>query len=104
MEEGDKVATSAGAGRLVDQLEAGLAALDERGVDVGDAVGDVVESGAALGQELADGAIRPGRREQLDPLLAAANQRRLGTLVVKSGAQRDGQAERAGIEGKGLVE
>ena len=43
--------------------------LRERGVDVGDAVGDVVQARAARGEEAADGGVRRERREQLDVAL-----------------------------------
>jgi hypothetical protein len=104
VKEGDEVAAGTGTGHLVDQLEAGFATLCEGGADIGDAVGNVVETRAALRQELADGTIGPGGGEQFDQLLATADQRRLGALVVHGGAERDGETERAGVEGEGLVE
>src|SRR5579885_618079 len=104
MEEGHEVAARAGAGRLADELQAGGAAARQGGSDIRDAVGHMVEAGAALGQELADGAIVQDGREQLDPPVAALQHRYLRALILQGGAEADREAEDAGIEGQGLVQ
>ncbi|HEY2073739.1 MAG TPA: hypothetical protein VGG88_09210, partial [Gaiellaceae bacterium] len=65
MHEGD-LQTEHPPSRLgVDQLGAVPGELAEDDPDVLDLVRDVVHAGAALGQELADGRVRPERGEQL---------------------------------------
>src|SRR5438552_4909718 len=67
VEERDLKAEHAAARLVVDQLGALLGQLGERRVDVRDLVGDVVHTGAAAGEELADRRALAGRREGLDP-------------------------------------
>ena len=54
--------------RFVDQLRAFGGQLVDRGTDVVDLVRDVVHSGTALGEELADRRVVAERGEQLDPV------------------------------------
>ena len=53
----------------------------ERGLDVGHLVGDVVQAGAVLGQELADRRVGAERPQQLDVVLADVEQHRLDALL-----------------------
>ena len=66
MHERDAPAVHADARLGVDQLEARRARVCERLVDVGDAVRDVVQSRAALGQELPHRRVLTQCRHQLD--------------------------------------
>ena len=58
VQEGDVVAAEAPPRRLVDELGAPAAELVESGRQVADGEGDVVQAGAAAGEEPADGAVR----------------------------------------------
>lgn len=66
MDERHATTARAGARCLVDQAVATLAAGGEGGVEVGDAVADVVNPGAASGEEPADRRVGLDRLEQLD--------------------------------------
>src|SRR5690349_14780753 len=54
VQEGDAAVADAGPRRPVDQLDALLVELGERGLDVADRVGDVMQTGSLAGEELAD--------------------------------------------------
>jgi hypothetical protein len=57
VEEGDALALGAEPGRLIDEADTGGAAAVQCAFDVVDGETDVMEAGAALGDELADGRI-----------------------------------------------
>jgi hypothetical protein len=81
VQERDAGAADADPRRLVDQAQARLLQRRQRGVDVGHLVGDVVDAGALLGQELADGRVRAEGREELDVVLADVEEHRLDALL-----------------------
>ena len=64
MNKGDAPTAGADPRYLVNQLVAGRATIGECGIEVGNAIADVVDAGAAAGQEPGDGAIGVSRREQ----------------------------------------
>lgn len=80
MEERDAMAVSARAWRSVDQLEAALLERAESGDDVGDTIGDVVQPGAALFEEAADGGVRSEGLEQLQAALPGTHEAELDAL------------------------
>src|SRR3954447_18616322 len=80
VQERDARAADAGARLLVDEPQPGSLQALELGVDVGRLVGDVVQAGALLGQELADGRVLAERREQLDVVLPDVEQHGLDAL------------------------
>src|SRR3954452_22995438 len=82
VQEGDAGAADAGAGRLVDEAHALLAQRGECGVDVGDLVGDVVQSRAVAGQEAPDRRVRRERAQELDVVLADVQQDGLHPLLA----------------------
>ena len=67
MQECDAAIVGAGTGRPVDQGEPGSFEPAQGGVEIGDAVRDVVEAGAAAGEEAADGRVGSERFQQLEP-------------------------------------
>src|SRR5262245_13613366 len=70
MDKGNLHAEHAHARDDVDQLDAvGCKALEREG-DVVDLVGEMVDTGAAVHEEAADGSVVVRRREQLDPAAA----------------------------------
>ena len=82
MDEGHPGVADPHAGRLVDELQAPLAQRGERGVDVGHAVGDVVQPRAAAGQEAAHGRVRREWPQELDVPVADLEQHGLDALLV----------------------
>src|SRR5581483_1689021 len=64
----------------VDERDPALLQARERGVDVGDTVGDVVEAGPALLDELADGRVRSQGAQQLDVAVADVEEHGLDPL------------------------
>ena len=72
--------------------------LGERGVDVVDAVGDVVEARALALEELADRRVRPERAQELDVAVADVEQDRLDALLLDRLAVRERHRHRALIE------
>jgi diacylglycerol kinase (ATP) len=84
--------------RLVDRLQAGGAQAGERGRDVVDPVGDVVEAGAAPDQEAADGRVLAERRKQLDVAVSDAKQRGLDALRLDRLAVNERHAVGVAVE------
>ena len=76
----------------------------ERDLHVGDLVGDVVHSGAALREEAADGGVVAERRDELDPPGADEHRRRLDALIRNRGAMLEAAAEELEVRAEGLVE
>ena len=66
---------------LVDQPQAGLAQRRQRGLDVADLVGHVVQPGTARAQEAAHRAVLLERGDQLDVALPDVEQDRLDALL-----------------------
>src|SRR5439155_16158962 len=81
MDEGDLQAEEPKARLGVDQLGSLLGQPLERAAKVVDLVGHVVHPGASLGEEPADGRIRPGRGQQLEAALSDADGRSLDALI-----------------------
>ena len=104
MDKGDLQAEEATARGDVDQLGALGRQLLERGADVVDLVGDVVDAGAALGEEAADRGVVPGRREQLEPGIADEDGGRLDALVGDELTVLDDATEQALVRRDALVE
>ena len=104
MQERDLRAADAGARRLVDQPHAGRAQLVERGGDVVDAVGHVVQPGPALGQEAADRRVVRQRREQLHVAVADVEQRGLDALLGDRLAVDERHAVGVAVDGDRGVE
>jgi hypothetical protein len=88
----------------VDQLDALLREVRERGLHVLDLVRDVVHAGAPLGEKLPDRRVVAERREQLDPALADAHRCRLDSLVVDALPVLEAAAEQPLVRGHGGVE
>ena len=63
----------AGARLLVDQADAGRRQAAQRSLDIGDAIGDVVQPGPTPVEEFLDGRIRAARLQQLDTRCARAD-------------------------------
>ncbi len=89
MQEGDARAADPDAGALVDQLHARLLQARQGRVDIADLVGDVVQAGALLREELAHGRVLAERREQLDVILADIQEHGLDALLLDDLAMRD---------------
>lgn len=104
MDESDFEAEHAAAGRLVDQLGAGVRQLGERGADVLDLVRDVMHPGAALREKAADGRVLAERSQQLEPALADTDGRRLDALLLDARALLDPGAEEASVRVERAVE
>src|SRR5882672_1433558 len=66
MQERDAPSAGSTPGLLIDQLIACRAAACQRGVEVGDAVADVVDAGPAFRKKLRHGTLGIARLEQLD--------------------------------------
>src|SRR6266498_4521865 len=77
VQEGDARAADARARLLVDELQAALTQGGQRGLHVGDLVGDVMQPRAALGQEAPDRRLLAQRAQELDVALADVEQDRL---------------------------
>lgn len=104
MDEGDLQPEQPGAWLGIDQLGARLRETRERRTDVVDLVGHVVHAGPATREELADGRVLTGRREQLDPPTADQNGRRVDALLLDAGTVLQLGAEQPAIRVEGLVE
>ncbi len=66
MQEGDAMASSTGAGQVVDQLVAMTAAGGEGSIEIGNPVAEMVNPGSPLGQELRDRGVVIERFEEFD--------------------------------------
>ena len=104
MDERDLEAEDALARLGVDQLGAVLRQLDDRSVDVGHLVRDVVHPGPALREEAADRGVAAERRKQLDPTFADEHGRRLHALLLDGRATLELRTEEARVRVDGLVE
>ena len=82
----------------------GVAQRPQRGLDVLHLVGDVVQPGPALGEELADRRVVVQRREQLDVVLADVEQRRLDALLGDRLAVHEREAVDVDVEVDRLLE
>lgn len=102
MHEGDPVSARSGARRVVDEPVAFGAAALERGIEVGDAVADVVDPGAAAAEELSDGTVRIARGEELHRRAAEGKPDDRGPVGGFPGAGFD--AQDVAVEGQGGVE
>ena len=76
----------------------------ERGVDVVDAVGDVVETGALALEELADRRVGPERAQELDVAVADVEQDGLDALLLDRLAVGERHRHRALVERQRGVE
>ena len=102
MEERDTFPLGAEPGRLVDEPETCRPASRERTVQVVDGEADVMDAGAAFGDELADGGFGVQGLEQLDEGVAGIETSDASTVGV---VERDlGETEQIAVEGKNLVE
>jgi len=88
----------------VDQLGAGGGEVAESLADVVDPVGDVMQAGAPLGEELAHRRVVAEGREELDPAVADAHGRRLDPLLLDARPMLDLSAEEALVRRHGLLE
>src|SRR5438132_534383 len=88
----------------VDQLGTPGAEVGECGANVCDLVRDVVHSGPAAGEELADRRLRAERREQLDTACPDEHCRGLDALLGDGGPVLDLGAEQPLVGRHGLVE
>ncbi len=102
MEERDTFPFGAEPGGLVDQPDAGGAAASERTVEVVDGEADVMDSGTAFGDELADGGFRMLGLEQLDEGVTGGEAGDAGTIRVVELDLRE--VEEIAVEGEDLVE
>lgn len=100
MQEGDAAATGATAGDRIHELIAGSPAPVERLIEVGNAVADVMNTGAAPRQELGDRAFGIARLEQFDGDLAE-RQTDDGGAVGGFGITGR-QAQHVAVEGQGV--
>src|SRR4051794_10853909 len=98
VQERDLRAPDAGARRLVDEPQAGLAGGVQRGLDVRHLVGDVMQPGAPRGQEAPHGRLLGQRREQLDVALADVQQHGLDALPRDGLAVHERHAVGPGVE------
>jgi hypothetical protein len=89
---------------LVDQLGAGVREVCEGGADVVDLVGDVVHSGAALGEEATDRSVLSEGAEQLEPALPDPDRGGLHALLVDARAMLEPGAEEALVSLERTVE
>ena len=88
----------------VDQLGTGARQIAERRADIVDAIRDVMHPGAALGEELANRRIWPGRREELDTAFANEHGSRFDALVRQLVAMLQPTAEQLLVRVDRLVE
>src|SRR5882672_10675797 len=102
MQERDAPAAGPAPRRLIDQLVARSAAALEGGVEIGHAVADVMDAGAAFRKELRHGTGRIGRLEQLDVHVAEAQADNLGT--VRSFGRSGSKIEDVAVEGQRLAD
>ena len=89
---------------LVDQLDSLLGEPFQLAPKIAHLVGDVMHSGPAAGEELADRRLLAERREQLDATLADAHRRRFDTLLGNRVAMLDLGAEQPPIRVDRVVE
>src|SRR5436309_13918509 len=101
MQERDAPAAGPAPRRLIDQLVAGSAAAFESGIEIGDAVADVMDARAAFRKELCDGAGRIGGLEELDVHLLDPQGDNLGT--VRRFGLPGSKTEDVGVEGPRLA-
>src|SRR4051794_22669431 len=92
------------AGRLVDEPQAAVAQVREGRLDVGDAVGDVVQPRPAAGEEAADRRVGLQRRQQLDVAGTDVEQDRLDALLLDDLAMRERHAVGPLVQRDGGVE
>src|SRR3954452_14244269 len=94
------------AGRLVDEPQAAVAQVGEGRLDVGDAIGDVVQPRPAAGEETADRRVGLARQrpQQLDVAGPDVEQDRLDTLLLDDLAMRERHAVRPLVQRDGGVE
>jgi hypothetical protein len=83
MDECDLVTEDAAPRLLVHELGAGGRKASELGADIVHLECDVMQTGTALGEELADGGVRAARGEQLDSALTEAKEHDLGPLFLQ---------------------
>jgi len=88
----------------VDQLDAGGGELLERRLDVLDGVGDMMETGALAGEELADRGVLAERAEELDMSVADIEQDCFDALLGHRLAVDERHAEDLLVELDGGVE
>ena len=100
MQEGDAAATRATARRVVYQAVPGGATALERAVEIGDAVAEVMDSGAPPRQKLGDRALRIAGLEQLDGHVAECQADDRG--AVGDLGMAGGQAQHIAVEGQGI--
>ena len=104
MDERDLEPEHAAARLLVDQLGAARREIANRGADVVHLVGDVMDAGAAVGEELPHRRVVAQWMEQLDAAAADEDGCSLEALVLDEDAMLDPAAEEALVRGHGLVE
>jgi hypothetical protein len=80
VDEGDEAAVGAGTGFAINEFEAAAREIGENGFEVRDTIGDVVEAGAALGEDAGNGRIRRGRFEQFETAPGAADEHDVDAL------------------------
>jgi hypothetical protein len=102
VEEGHEPSACPPTRRQIDQLQPGGAALSQRRRQVVYAVGDMVDAGAAVGQELADRAIIAGRGQEFDMLVAAGEKHYLHPLILKDLAGDNLEPEHLLIQSKAI--
>lgn len=98
MDEGDAVAVGAGAGLAVDELDAVGLETAELGGEVGHAVGDMMESGAALLEESGHTGISAERLDELEASRSGAEEDDAHALAVDALGLGRGRAAEA-LEG-----
>ena len=104
VDKSDLQAEQAATGSDVDQLRTGRGEIVECCRDVVHLVGDVMDAGAALGEEAPHRGVLAGRGEQLEPAPTDEYRGRLDTLVVNDLAVLERAAEEAGVGLDGFVE
>jgi hypothetical protein len=104
MHERDLEAEHAVPRAFVDQLDALLGKVSERGLDVGDLVGDVMHAFAALREEPADGRVVAERGEQLDAAFPHPQGGSLDALILDPLAVLEPSSEEALVRGHRSVQ
>jgi hypothetical protein len=104
MHEGDLEAEHSAPWMRIDEVRAFGGEVGERGVDVGDRVGDVVHARPALREEASDGRVVAERCQELHPAVADADRGRLDALLVDALAMLDAGAEQPLVRRHRLVE
>jgi hypothetical protein len=95
MHESDLEPEHAVTGMFVDQLDALLREVRERGLDIGDLVGDVVHPFTALREEAPDRGVVAERGKQLDAAVADPHRRGFDSLLLDALAMLQPPAEEA---------